>query len=116
MSILRKVFVCMLFCPGILLCDTRADEFCGDINDKGKILDVMGGGYRISNNVWRGPSKQCLSASADSTFFSVIHTTHDLNEVAAYPCIVRGRHFGDPQQRFADTGERYRGRTRCLER
>jgi cellulose 1,4-beta-cellobiosidase len=99
MSILRKVFVCMLFCPCILLCDTKADKFCGDINDKGRILNVMGSEYRISNNVWRGSSKQCLSAGLDSTFFSVIRTTHDLNEVAAYPCIVRGRHFGDENTR-----------------
>ena len=47
----------MLFCPGILLCDARAEELCGDINDANKtIIDVMGGEYRITNNVWRGTS------------------------------------------------------------
>ncbi len=95
MSTWRKVFVFVLFCPVISLCETRADEFCGDINDKGKIIEVNGGEYRISNNVWRGPSRQCISASADSTYFSVISTTHDLNNIAAYPFIFRGRHFGD---------------------
>ena len=30
----------------------------------------------------------------DSTFFSVIRTTHDSNVVVAYPSIIRGQHFG----------------------
>jgi hypothetical protein len=84
----------MLFCACILLCDAKAEKLCGDINDKGTILDVMGGEYRITNNVWRGTSEQCISVDPNSTFFSVIHTTHDSNRVAAYPSIIRGRHFG----------------------
>ena len=84
----------MLFCQCILIGNTRAEQLCGDINDKWKTIDIMGGEYQISNNVWRGPSSQCISASAGSTYFSVIRTTHDLNDVAAYPCIIRGRHFG----------------------
>jgi hypothetical protein len=85
----------MLFCAGILLCDAKAEKLCGDINDANKtIIDVMGGEYRITNNVWRGTSEQCLSVGPNSTFFSVIRTTHDSNMVVAYPSIIRGRHFG----------------------
>ncbi|MGB7581377.1 MAG: hypothetical protein WBL85_02875 [Sedimentisphaerales bacterium] len=95
MSSLSKVFAFMLFCTCILLCDARAEKLCGDVNDANKtIIDVIGGEYRITNNVWRGTSEQCLSVDTNSTFFSVIHTTHDSNMVAAYPSIVRGRHFG----------------------
>jgi len=95
MSSLSKVFACMLFCAGLLLCDARAEELCGDINDANKtIINVMGGEYRITNNVWRGTSEQCLSVEPNSTFFSVIRTTHDSNVVVAYPSIIRGRHFG----------------------
>ena len=95
MSGLSKVFAFMVFCACILLCDAWAEKLCGDINDANKtIIDVMGGEYRITNNVWRGTSEQYLSVDAASTFFSVIHTTHDSNVVVAYPSIIRGQHFG----------------------
>jgi hypothetical protein len=95
MNSLSKVFVGIIFCACISLCDAKAEKLCGDINDANKtIIDVMGGEYRITNNVWRGTSEQCLSVDPNSTFFSVIHATHDSNRVAAYPSIIRGRHFG----------------------
>lgn len=95
MSSRHKIFVCMLLFTAILLCDAKAYELCGDINDANQtIIDVMGGEYRITNNVWRGTSSQCLSVDPNSTFFSVVRTTHDSNVVVAYPSIIRGQHFG----------------------
>jgi hypothetical protein len=95
MSSLGKVFAFTLFCACILLCNARAKELCGDISDTNQtIIDVMAGEYRITNNVWRGTSSQCLSIDPASTFFSVIRTTHDSNIVVAYPSIIRGTHFG----------------------
>ena len=85
----------MLFCQGILIYSAQAEELCGDVNDANKtIIDVMGGEYRITNNVWRGTSTQCLSVNPASTFFSVIRSTHDSNIVVAYPSIIKGQHFG----------------------
>lgn len=73
----------------------RAEKICGDVNDVNKaVINVMGGEYRIVNNVWRGTSEQCLSVDLNSTFFSVIHSTHNSNVVVAYPSIIRGQHFG----------------------
>ncbi len=95
MSSLGKVFVCMIICDCLLLCSAKAEKICGDINDANKtIIDVMGGEYRITNNVWRGTSEQCLSIDPNSTFFSIIRSTHDSNVVVAYPSIIRGTHFG----------------------
>ena len=95
MSIWRNVFVFMLLFSGLSICDTKAYELCGSYNDTNTtIIDVMGGEYRITNNVWRGTSTQCLSIDPNSTFFSVIRSTHDSNVVVAYPSIVRGQHFG----------------------
>jgi len=90
-----KICMDVIFCAGILICNAKAEQLCGDVNDANKaVIDVMGGEYRIVNNVWRGTSEQCLSVDPASTFFSVIHTTHDSNVVVAYPSIIRGQHFG----------------------
>jgi cellulose 1,4-beta-cellobiosidase len=89
-----RIFVGVLICSGLVLYNARADELCTDANDKWKAIDIMSGQYRISNNVWRGTTQQCLTVYPDSTYFSVIRSTHDLNNVAAYPCIIKGRHFG----------------------
>ncbi len=95
MSSLMKVAACVLFSQLVLICATSAEELCGDVNDANKtIIDVMGGEYRITNNVWRGTSTQCLSVDPASTFFSVIRSTHDSNVVVAYPSIIKGQHFG----------------------
>jgi hypothetical protein len=94
MSSGRKVLVCIFVFTAISL-DAKAYELCGGYNDTNStIIDVMGGEYRITNNVWRGISSQCLSIDPDSTYFSVIRDTHDSNVVVAYPSIIRGQHFG----------------------
>jgi hypothetical protein len=61
-------------------------------------IDVLGGEYRIYNNVWgtgEGVGDQCIDVSADSTYFSVTMSTHNSGEVASYPFILKGCHFGD---------------------
>ena len=61
----------MLLFSGLSICDTKAYELCGSYNDTNTtIIDVMGGEYRITNNVWRGTSTQCLSIDPNSTFAS----------------------------------------------
>jgi hypothetical protein len=95
MSCLCNIFVCVLLFAAISLRDTKAYELCGGYNDTNStIIDVMGGEYRITNNVWRGTSTQCLSIDPNSTFFSIIRSTHDSNVVVAYPSIIKGQHFG----------------------
>lgn len=69
-----------------------ADEYCGSEG-----VDVLGGEYRISNNVWGdgpGVGEQCIEVYADSTYFKVTHSTHDDDAVASYPFIFKGCHWG----------------------
>jgi hypothetical protein len=90
-----KILTGILFFTAISIHNAKAAELCGGFSDvNSTIIDVMGGEYRITNNVWRGTSTQCLSINPDSTFFSVIRSTHDSNIVVAYPSIIRGQHFG----------------------
>ncbi|NQT25309.1 T9SS type A sorting domain-containing protein [candidate division KSB1 bacterium] len=68
------------------------DENCG-----GEGVEVLGGEYGISNNVWGGGpgvGEQCIDVYPDSTYFKVTHSTHDDNEVASYPFIYKGCHWG----------------------
>jgi len=69
-----------------------ADEYCGNEGQ-----NVLGGEYRISNNVWGGGSgvgEQCIDIYPNSTYFKVTHSTHNDDEVAAYPFIFKGCHWG----------------------
>jgi hypothetical protein len=71
---------------------TMADENCGSQG-----VDIFGGEYRISNNVWGdgpGVGEQCMDVYPDSTYFKVTHSTHDDAEVSSYPFIYKGCHWG----------------------
>ncbi len=92
-----KIITASTFFFSILSISANAQTICGDVNDANKtIVDVMNGEYKITNNVWRGTSTQCLSIDPASTFFSVVKSTHDSNVVVAYPSIIKGQHFGGP--------------------
>ena len=69
----------------------HASSFCGPYDS----INVLGGEYRINSNVWGStPGEQCIEASSTSTYFSVTHSTHNSSDVAAYPFIFKGCHWG----------------------
>lgn len=60
-------------------------------------LDVMGGEYRVCNNVWGsgpGVGEQVVDVDPSSTRFKVVKTTHSSRDVAAYPFVYKGCHWG----------------------
>jgi len=58
--------------------------------------DVMGGEYRVSNNVWgSGAGQQCLDIDLESSYFKLAMSTHNSTSVAAYPFIYKGQHWGN---------------------
>ncbi|MEM2186599.1 MAG: hypothetical protein QXF69_03085 [Thermofilaceae archaeon] len=60
-------------------------------------IDVMGGEYRVCNNVWgtgAGVGRQVIEVDPDSTYFKVVEATHNSQNVAAYPFIYKGCHWG----------------------
>lgn len=90
-GIQRRVFACILLCLVIPLYDARANELWGQWDS----LDVLGGEYRVNNNIWGGnPGSQCVTAYPDSTYFSVTTSTHNASSVQAYPFIQKGPHWG----------------------
>jgi hypothetical protein len=73
-----------------------ADSLCGDVNNRWGMLDVMGGEYRINNNIWgSNPGTQCLTLYPNSTYFSLITSTHNSGNVEAGPFIYKGCRWGN---------------------
>jgi hypothetical protein len=73
----------------------QAEEFCS--NGSPNWTPVMNGEYHVSNNVWgsgAGVGEQCLDVDLESTYFSVIKSTHNSSGVASYPFIRKGCHWG----------------------
>ena len=73
----------------------QADEYCHGTPTTW--APVMGGEYRVSNNVWgsgEGVGEQCLDIDLDSTYFKVTLSTHNSSGVASYPFIYKGCHWG----------------------
>jgi hypothetical protein len=93
-GIRRRVFACVLLCAIIPLYAAQANSICG----KDEKIDVLGGEYRINNNVWNKDvpvGTQCLTLYPNATYFSVTTSTHNQpGAVVAYPFILRGRHWG----------------------
>ncbi len=87
---IKIAVVCMLLCLVILPSDAQADELCG----RWDTIDVLDGEYRILNNVWGATTAQCIEVYPDSTYFSVILSEHDQSDVASYPFILKGCHWG----------------------
>jgi cellulose 1,4-beta-cellobiosidase len=56
---------------------------------------VMGGEYRVSNNVWGATTAQKLAVDLNVTYFKVILSEHNSSSVAAYPFIWKGSHWGN---------------------
>jgi len=60
-------------------------------------VDVMEGEYRVCNNVWgsgSGVGEQAVDVDPSSTRFKVVKTTHNSRDVAAYPFVYKGCHWG----------------------
>jgi hypothetical protein len=55
---------------------------------------VMGGEYFVANNVWGATTAQKLAVDLSSTYFKVILSQHNQADVAAYPFIWKGSHWG----------------------
>lgn len=88
---IKAAIVCMFLYSIIPLYYAQANLLCGTWDT----LNVMGGEYRIHNNIWgSNPGTQCITAYPDSTYFCVTTSTHNSTTVEAYPFILRGRHFG----------------------
>jgi hypothetical protein len=65
-------------------------ELCG-----GSTL-VMEGEYNIMNNVWGAQTPQCIEVYPDSSYFKVSLSEHNNgNDVASYPAIYKGCHWGN---------------------
>lgn len=62
---------------------------------EGKSTTVMKGEYNVMNNVWGAKTSQCIEVDLDSSYFKVILSEHNNgNNVAAYPAIFKGCHWG----------------------
>lgn len=60
-------------------------------------VEVLDGEYRVCNNIWgsgAGVGEQVLDVDPAGTYFKVVKTTHRSNNVAAYPFIYKGCHWG----------------------
>jgi hypothetical protein len=69
----KAIAACVLLYSIIPLSAAKASSFCGPYDS----IDVLGGEYRINSNAWGStPGEQCVTASSDSTYFSVTHPTH----------------------------------------
>ncbi|MBN2520962.1 MAG: hypothetical protein JXB17_10685, partial [Bacteroidales bacterium] len=56
---------------------------------------IMGGEYNVMNNVWGSVhGDQCIEVDPDTSYFKVSLSTHNSSNVASYPCIFKGCHWG----------------------
>jgi len=90
-TFIKIVIVCMFFYLIIPHYAAQADVLCG----RWDTIDVLDGEYQVLNNVWGATTTQCIEVDANSTYFSVILSEHDQSDVASYPFILKGRHFGN---------------------
>ncbi len=87
----KIIIVCALLYSIIPFHTALATLYCSP----SAAIDALSGQYRINANVWGStPGEQCLEMSANSTYFSVVHSTHNSSGVAAYPFIFKGCHWG----------------------
>lgn len=57
--------------------------------------DVAAGRYRVVNNVWGAVTAQCIEVGLETGNFKITQAAHDNgNNVAAYPAIYFGCHWG----------------------
>lgn len=69
--------------PAVVLCG-RWDAY-----------DVAAGRYRVVNNVWGAVTAQCIEVGLETGNFKITQAAHDNgNNVAAYPAIYFGCHWG----------------------
>ncbi len=83
---------CLVIILITLSLNGQVQELCAPAS-----IDVMGGEYNVSNNVWgdgEGVGDQCLNVDPDTTFFEVSLSTHDDPGVCSYPFIYKGCHWG----------------------
>ncbi len=93
---MRKEFLLYIALTFVLLNQTAPGvEYCK--NDSPNWAAVMNGEYHVSNNVWgsgTGVGDQCLDIDLESTYFKVTVSTHNSSDVASYPFIRKGCHWG----------------------
>jgi len=66
-------------------------ELCGRWDAR----EVAGGRYRVINNVWGAETAQCIKVGLETGNFTITRAGHDNgNDVAAYPAIYFGCHWG----------------------
>jgi hypothetical protein len=74
----------------------QVQEFCSDTYPTW--TPVMNEEYHVSNNVWNsgpGVGRQCLEVDLDSSYFKVVLSDHNSSDVASYPYIRKGYHWGN---------------------
>lgn len=74
-----------------------AAEFAVSLKGRWDCVDVVGGEYRVCNNVWgsgSGVGEQEVGVDPNSTRFKVLRSTHNSASVAAYPFVYKGCHWG----------------------
>ena len=92
MHYIKLLYIISLFFLLPVILTPQVVEICGSAG-----MDVMDGEYHISNNIWgsgTGVGDQCLEVDENSTYFKVSLSTHNSSEVASYPFIYKGYHFG----------------------
>jgi hypothetical protein len=90
---LCNVFVTLLF-GLIFLLEGYAQVV--EMSSQYGTVDVLGGEYRVHNNVWGASTPQTIEVDQSSTYFKVISSGHNNTGgvPASYPFILKGSHFG----------------------
>ncbi len=85
-----KKFLSLFLLSSTILLRAQIVELC-----EGKSTSLMNGEYNVMNNVWGASTPQCIEVDLDSSYFKVTLSVHDNgNNVAAYPAIFKGCHWG----------------------
>jgi hypothetical protein len=86
------IIVSVLFMLLTFESSAQIDTIC-----QGGSTTVMNGEYNVMNNVWgsgSGVGQQCIVVDMDTSYFKVSLSTHNSSQVASYPTIFKGCHWG----------------------
>jgi hypothetical protein len=87
-KLLRLVTIVVMIILQTELC-AQIDTLC-----EGGSTTVMNGEYNVMNNVWGASTAQCITVDLDSSYFKVTLSEHNSSNVASYPAIFKGCHWG----------------------
>jgi hypothetical protein len=93
----REALICSGIIIGFMLVPMGLRAQIVNLCDRSASTTVMGDEYNVMNNVWgsgAGVGDQCLEVDASSSYFKVSLSTHNSGNVAAYPAIFKGCHWG----------------------